>query len=54
VLKWTILQPGITVALAGARNPQQVQHNAASVNIEISIEEMQFINSRLDELALRI
>lgn len=50
VLRWTIDKPGITIALAGARNAEQAVQNAKAVNIKISPDEMSFINARLDEL----
>jgi aryl-alcohol dehydrogenase-like predicted oxidoreductase len=34
VLRWTTLQPGITVVLAGARNAQQAMSNAEAMNIK--------------------
>lgn len=47
VLRWTSLQPGITVVLAGARNAEQAIENAKAININLSQEELQFINSKL-------
>lgn len=47
VLRWTTLQPGITVVLAGARNAKQAVENAASINISLSEEELNFINKNL-------
>ncbi|MVM37627.1 aldo/keto reductase [Spirosoma sp. HMF3257] len=52
VLKWTIEQPGITIALAGARNEKQAQENAASVNIDLTSTEIGFITKQLNELKL--
>lgn len=48
VLAWTIEQPGITVALAGARNADQAVQNAGAANIDLSSDEIQTIT---DELA---
>ena len=45
VLRWTIEQPGITVALVGARNAQQSIENAAAINVHLSADEISFINS---------
>ena len=45
VLRWTIEQPGITVALVGARNAKQSIENAAAIQIELTAEEISFINS---------
>lgn len=52
VLRWTIDQPGITVALAGARNPDQAIQNAGAASIKLSAEELQQINSVLGQLKL--
>ncbi|RBQ09895.1 aldo/keto reductase [Pedobacter miscanthi] len=50
VLRWTTLQEGITVVLAGARNAEQAISNAAAMNFEISNEELAFINGELEKL----
>ena len=47
VLKWTVSQPGITVALAGARNAEQAVENAKASNLELSESELAFINEKL-------
>ena len=52
VLNWTIRQPGITSALAGARNPGQVKDNAGALNFVLSTEEIDEINRLLGELKL--
>jgi aryl-alcohol dehydrogenase-like predicted oxidoreductase len=52
VLRWTMQMPGITTVLAGARNPAQIEENAGALNFRLSEEEMQQINSYLDELKL--
>jgi aryl-alcohol dehydrogenase-like predicted oxidoreductase len=52
VLRWTIDQPGITVALAGARNANQALDNAKSAGVKLTKDEMDFINSSLAELKL--
>ena len=52
VLRWTIDQPGITVALAGARNATQALDNAKAAEVKLSEEEVRFINSKLNELEL--
>ena len=54
VLKWTTLQPGITVALAGGRNAIQVKENAEAMKLEITDDEMGFINKELSNLDLEI
>jgi aryl-alcohol dehydrogenase-like predicted oxidoreductase len=52
VLRWTIDQPGITVALAGARNSAQAVQNARASALKLSGEEMQQINAALAQLEL--
>lgn len=52
VIQWTIQQPGITIALVGARNPKQATENAAAADIELSDEEMDLINNELEKLEL--
>lgn len=47
VLRWTIEQPGITIALVGARNPEQAIPNAQTTDIKLTPEEIAFINSQL-------
>lgn len=52
VLRWTIEQPGITVALAGARNAEQATQNAKAVNVNLSKEEIEFISQKVHALDL--
>jgi aryl-alcohol dehydrogenase-like predicted oxidoreductase len=52
VLRWTMQMPGISVVLAGARDPVQIQENAGALNFKLTEEEMKLINSYLDELKL--
>jgi aryl-alcohol dehydrogenase-like predicted oxidoreductase len=52
VLRWTIDQPGITVALAGARNNMQATENAKAAAITLSMEEIAHIGKHLDQLSL--
>ncbi|HET6996635.1 MAG TPA: aldo/keto reductase [Chitinophagaceae bacterium] len=52
VLRWTIEQPGITIALAGARNEKQSAENAAAISVNLSAGEMEFINQELSKLRL--
>jgi aryl-alcohol dehydrogenase-like predicted oxidoreductase len=53
VLNWTIQQPGITCALAGARNSAQVLENVKSVDFRLSKDEIDRINNLLSELKLQ-
>jgi len=52
VLRWTVDQPGITVALAGARNPEQAIENAHAALIQLTRDEMNFINEELEKAGL--
>lgn len=47
VLRWTSLQPSISVVLAGARNAEQAVLNAQAMDVNITAEEMNFINTAL-------
>ncbi len=50
VLRWTSLQPAITVVLAGARNADQAIANAQAIDIVITTEEMALINLALTKI----
>ncbi|OGX87448.1 aldo/keto reductase [Hymenobacter lapidarius] len=50
VLRWTLAQPGIAVALVGARNPEQAVQNARAMNFQLTFEEIDFINKQLAAL----
>ncbi|MFZ5939247.1 MAG: aldo/keto reductase [Bacteroidota bacterium] len=52
VIRWTIQQPGITAALVGARNPEQVEDNAGALLFELSDGDIRQINSFLADLNL--
>ena len=52
VLRWTVEKPGITVALAGARNADQAIQNAKALDISISSDEIEVINRALSELEI--
>jgi len=52
VLRWTIEQPGITIALVGARNGAQAIDNAKAAAAKLSSEEIQQINKELSGLQL--
>ena len=49
VLRWTIDRPGITVALAGARNPEQAITNAHAIEVRLCAEDIAFIDSLLPD-----
>jgi aryl-alcohol dehydrogenase-like predicted oxidoreductase len=52
VLNWTIQQTGITCALAGARNPQQVLDNIGAVTFKLTSEEILEINRHIAGLEI--
>ena len=52
VIRWTIEQPGITIALVGARNPKQAIENAKAIEVTLTREEINFITNQLSELSL--
>jgi aryl-alcohol dehydrogenase-like predicted oxidoreductase len=52
VIAWTLLQPGITVALVGARTEDQVKQNAGAMEVKLSVDEVAEINRQLDQLQL--
>ena len=52
VLRWTLSQPGITIALVGARNAAQAIQNAKASDVELSQSEIGFVNEQLDKLLL--
>jgi len=45
VLNWTIQQPGIAVALVGAKRPDQIQDNAQALNWKLSAEQLARIDA---------
>jgi aryl-alcohol dehydrogenase-like predicted oxidoreductase len=47
VLRWTTLQPSISVVLAGARNAGQAEANAQAVDIDLTTDELQLIEVEL-------
>ncbi|SEI84248.1 Predicted oxidoreductase [Myroides marinus] len=50
VLRWTSLQPAISVVLAGARNAEQAIANAKAMNIILTTDEINFINTELAKI----
>ncbi len=49
-LAWVIAQPGVTTALAGARDERQIEENAGAAEIQLSAEEIQQIRSLAEGL----
>jgi aryl-alcohol dehydrogenase-like predicted oxidoreductase len=54
VIRWTIEQNGISVALVGARNTKQATQNAKAIDVKLSDEEILFINDELRKLKLKL
>ncbi len=52
VIAWTLCQPGITVALVGARTEEQVKQNAGALDVQLSADEVDMINQKLEKLNL--
>lgn len=52
VIRWTLEQPGITIALVGARNPKQASENAKAAEVKLSGDEIKFITDQLNKLEL--
>jgi aryl-alcohol dehydrogenase-like predicted oxidoreductase len=52
VLNWTIQQPGITCALAGARNPNQVLDNIGATDFSLTKEEIIVINNYITDIQI--
>lgn len=50
VLRWTSLQPAITVVLAGARNAEQAIANAQATAIDLPPDELSLINDALSKI----
>lgn len=50
VLKWTSQQKGITVVLAGARNAEQALVNAQAINVKLTADQWQLIDTELLKL----
>ncbi|QNH61842.1 aldo/keto reductase [Hymenobacter sediminicola] len=50
VLRWTLAQPGISVVLAGARNPEQAVQNARAIDVQLSPQEVEFISQQLEQM----
>ena len=52
VIRWTVLRPGITIALVGARDARQAIENAEAMNVRLSVDEVAFIDQRLAAMQL--
>ena len=47
VINWTIHQPGVTVALCGAKRPEQIQETAAGAGWQLTDEELAAVDQAL-------
>jgi aryl-alcohol dehydrogenase-like predicted oxidoreductase len=52
VIRWTIEQPGISIALVGARDKKQAVQNAKAADVQLSKKEIAFIDRELKKLEL--
>lgn len=50
VLRWTTLQPAISVVLAGSRNAEQAIANAQAMHINLTDADLQFIHAELAKI----
>ncbi len=50
VLRWTTLQKGISIVLAGARNAEQAISNAKTMDVDLSASELDFINQAIAKI----
>ena len=51
-IRWTVEQPGVAIALVGARNRRQAEENAKAINVKLDESEIEFINNELNNLTL--
>lgn len=47
VLSWTIQRPGITVALCGAKRPEQIRENAGALALKLSADQIDRIDQAI-------
>src|SRR5690606_4824174 len=47
VINWTIQRPGITVALCGAKRPEQIRDNAAAMNWQLTADQIARIDAAI-------
>ena len=52
VIRWTLEQPGITIALVGARDKKQAIQNAQAADVQLSKREIGFIDRELKKQEL--
>jgi aryl-alcohol dehydrogenase-like predicted oxidoreductase len=51
VLQWTLERPGITIALAGARNEEQSVQNAGAAILRLNSNKIDFIDLELERIS---
>jgi aryl-alcohol dehydrogenase-like predicted oxidoreductase len=54
VILWTLQQPGITIALVGARNAEQAIENAKAIDSTLNKEEIATITDHIEQLELAV
>jgi aryl-alcohol dehydrogenase-like predicted oxidoreductase len=52
VIRWTLSQPGITIALVGARNAKQAVENAGAAAVKLTPDDLSIISKELSRLEL--
>jgi aryl-alcohol dehydrogenase-like predicted oxidoreductase len=52
VIRWTVEQPGITIALVGARDTAQALQNAKAMEFSLNRDELERINEQLESLEI--
>jgi aryl-alcohol dehydrogenase-like predicted oxidoreductase len=50
-IRWTVQQPGITLAICGGRNAEQVEQNAEGADWQLSDEDVQRVTALIDQYA---
>jgi aryl-alcohol dehydrogenase-like predicted oxidoreductase len=53
VIAWTVVQPGVTAAIVGARDAAQTKDNLGAQKVKLSSEEISTINNHLQALQLQ-
>jgi aryl-alcohol dehydrogenase-like predicted oxidoreductase len=48
VIAWTIQRPGITVALCGAKRPEQIRETAGAMNVQLTAKQIAAIDAAID------
>lgn len=54
VVAWTIHQPGLTVALCGAKRPEQIEETAAAMHVPLDPESLASIDRWIEETQVEI